>query len=138
MRRLFLVLLVAGLPLLAACGGGSGTTAAKPAAGSASADGSGGATQQPTVKALDTMKFEPATLSAKAGQSIQVTIDNTGQTIHDFTIEQGVPSKVQVIAQPGQKATMAPFTIDKPGSYTFFCSQPGHEAAGMKGTLTIQ
>ncbi len=137
MRRLFLVLLVAGLPLLAACGGGSGTTAAKPAAGSASAGG-GGATQQLTVKALDTMKFEPATLSAKAGQPIQVTIDNTGQTIHDFTIEQGVPSKVQVIAQAGQKATTAPFTIDKPGSYTFFCSQPGHEAAGMKGTLTVQ
>jgi len=26
----------------------------------------------------------------------------------------------------------------KPGTYTFYCSVDGHEAAGMKGTLTIK
>jgi uncharacterized cupredoxin-like copper-binding protein len=26
----------------------------------------------------------------------------------------------------------------KPGSYTFFCSVDGHEAAGMKGTMKVQ
>ena len=26
----------------------------------------------------------------------------------------------------------------KPGSYTFYCSVDSHEAAGMKGTLTVQ
>ena len=25
----------------------------------------------------------------------------------------------------------------KPGTYTFFCAIPGHEAAGMKGTITV-
>jgi uncharacterized cupredoxin-like copper-binding protein len=26
----------------------------------------------------------------------------------------------------------------KPGTYTFYCSVPGHEQAGMKGTLTVK
>ena len=25
----------------------------------------------------------------------------------------------------------------KPGTYTFYCPVPGHEQAGMKGTLTV-
>jgi uncharacterized cupredoxin-like copper-binding protein len=31
------------------------------------------------------------------------------------------------------------FTVDNiaAGTYTIFCDQPGHEASGMKGTLTI-
>jgi len=28
-------------------------------------------------------------------------------------------------------------TIDKAGDYTYYCAIPGHEAAGMKGTLTV-
>jgi uncharacterized cupredoxin-like copper-binding protein len=32
------------------------------------------------------------------------------------------------------------FTVDSiaAGTYTIFCDQSGHEAAGMKGTLTIK
>jgi uncharacterized cupredoxin-like copper-binding protein len=26
----------------------------------------------------------------------------------------------------------------KPGTYEFYCPVPGHEQAGMKGTLTVQ
>ena len=26
----------------------------------------------------------------------------------------------------------------KPGTYTFYCPVPGHEDAGMKGTLTVK
>jgi nitrite reductase (NO-forming) len=120
--------LIALLPVLAAC---SSATASKPS------DGASAATQQLSVKGMDTMKFDPPTLSAKAGQPIQVTLDNTGALVHDFSITEGVAQPVKSIAQPGQKA-VATFTIDKPGTYTYFCSQPGHEQAGMKGTLTIQ
>ena len=34
-------------------------------------------------------------------------------------------------------STTAQFTA-KPGKYTYYCTLPGHEEAGMKGTLTIK
>ena len=131
MKRLLLIGFIALLPVLAAC---TSATANKPSDGAASGSA---ATQQLTVKAMDTMKFDPPTLSATAGQPIPVTLDNTGALVHDFSITEGVSQPVKSTAQPGQKA-VATFTIDKPGTYTYFCSQPGHEQAGMKGTLTIQ
>src|SRR5262249_54006961 len=97
-----------------------------------------GPPQQLTVKSLDTMTFDPSTLSARAGQPIQLTLDNTAAKLqHDFDITEGVAPPAKVTAQPGQTASVM-FTIDKPGTYPFFCSQPGHEGAGMKGTITVQ
>jgi uncharacterized cupredoxin-like copper-binding protein len=116
---------------LAACSPSTTTTA--PAGGAASAP-----PQQLTVKSMDTMMFDPSTLTAKAGQPIQVTLDNSsGKLAHDFDITDGVSQPVMVTAQPGQTANVT-FTINTPGTYMFFCNQPGHEQAGMKGTLTVQ
>jgi uncharacterized cupredoxin-like copper-binding protein len=131
MKRSFLIGFIALLPMLAAC---TSATATKPPVGAASGSAT---TQQFTVKAMDTMMFDPPTLSAKAGQPIQVTLDNTGQLVHDFSITEGVSQPVKISAQPGQKAVTT-FIIDKPGTYTYFCAEPGHEQAGMKGVLTIQ
>jgi uncharacterized cupredoxin-like copper-binding protein len=119
------------LPLLAACStAGASTPTPGPAPASA-------APQQFTVKALDTMKFDPPTLTAKAGQPIQVTLDNRGQIAHDFAMTDGVAQPISITAQAGQTATVT-FTIATPGTYTYVCNQPGHEQAGMKGTLTVQ
>ncbi len=137
MKRFLVVALASLVPVLVACGGGGGGGSV---ASSSAQNGSSSGAQQVTVKGMDTMKFDPATVSVKAGQPIQVTLDNTGQVLHDFTVEQaqGVPRRVQVAAQPGQKATSQPFTIATPGTYTFVCSQPGHAAAGMQGKLVVQ
>ena len=37
---------------------------------------------------------------------------------------------------PGEKATIT-FQTPPPGTYTFFCTFPGHFIAGMEGTLTV-
>src|ERR1700716_47842 len=98
MKRLLLIGFIALLAVLAAC---ASATANKPSDGAASGSA---ATQQLTVKAMDTMKFDPPTVSAKAGQPIQVTLDNTGALVHDFRITEGVSQPIKSIAQPGQKA----------------------------------
>jgi uncharacterized cupredoxin-like copper-binding protein len=93
--------------------------------------------QQLTVKAMDTMRFDPATLNARAGQPIQLTLENTGQIVHDFHITEDTSQSVTARAEPGQKATTT-FHVVSAGTYTFVCSEPGHEQAGMKGTLIVQ
>jgi uncharacterized cupredoxin-like copper-binding protein len=131
MKLTFKLIGAALLPLLVACAPAS-TSSPATTSGAASATA-----QQFTVTAMDTMKFDPPTLSARAGQPIQVTLKNSGQLAHDFDITDGVAQPVKITAAPGQTAS-ATFTIDKPGSYTYVCSQPGHQEAGMKGTLNVQ
>ncbi len=127
MKPLVLVALIGVLPLIVAC---APATASSPQAAAR-------ATQQLAVKGLD-LRFEPTTLTAKAGQPIQITLDNGGQVQHDLTLTLTGAPQVQILALPGQKATSQPFTIDNPGSYPFVCTQPGHQEAGMKGTLLVQ
>jgi len=39
---------------------------------------------------------------------------------------------------PGESDTVSFAAPEKPGTYTYICSFPGHYAIGMKGTLTVQ
>jgi nitrite reductase (NO-forming) len=90
-----------------------------------------------SVQATDSLKFEPSSITVKAGQPVELTLSNTGQMQHDWSLDQGAAQPVRMVANAGQSAT-GTFTIQRPGTYTFVCSVPGHAAAGMKGTLTAQ
>jgi plastocyanin len=75
-------------------------------------------------------KFKSA--SAKAGK-VTVESKNDASVPHDIAL-QGGPSGSVV-----QGGAVSKFTANlKPGSYTFYCTVPGHEQAGMKGTLTVR
>jgi plastocyanin len=82
------------------------------------------------------LKFTKSSLSAKAGK-VSITFTNASPVPHNLTIQQGT-SGPTVGATPtfqgGGKTVTATL---KPGTYTFFCSVPGHRAAGMQGTLTV-
>jgi plastocyanin/mono/diheme cytochrome c family protein len=82
------------------------------------------------------LAYQQSSLSAKAGN---VTVDFTNQAPlqHDFCISQGSKDLGCTDVIQGT-STSKTFNNLKPGSYTFFCSVDSHEAAGMKGTLTVK
>ena len=105
--------------------------AAAPAAGAALPP------EQITVTGTDDFRFNPSTITVKAGQPLEVTFQNGGEILHDFTVQQGLAKPV-VITEDGGKSGTATVTYDKPGTYKFLCSQPGHDQLGMHGTITVQ
>jgi plastocyanin len=76
--------------------------------------------------------FEPLCLVVSSTQ--EITLDNAGNTIHNFSIEdQGV----DVDVQPGEEAGTGPMgDLVRPGTFRFICKY--HEAEGMLGTLTVE
>jgi plastocyanin len=80
------------------------------------------------------LAYTTKSLSAKAGK---VTIDfsNASPVEHDVAIAQGSTVAGQTPVFTGGSKTLT-ITL-KPGTYTFYCTVPGHRAAGMEGTLTV-
>jgi uncharacterized cupredoxin-like copper-binding protein len=91
--------------------------------------------QEITIVTLDSMRFEPSTLTVVAGRPVRLTVRNQGNIPHDFTLSKGVPRPVKVTVNGGETRS-ATFTIPRPGTYQFVCSQFGHTMAGMTGTIT--
>lgn len=86
-----------------------------------------------TIDMVD-IKYEPATVTIPADTDVIVTLENKGALPHDFTIDELHVSSG--IVPSGGKATVK---INAPaGTYTYYCTQPGHRTAGMVGTLTVQ
>ena len=113
-------LLLAGSALaLSACSGGGG--------------GGGGAI---TVTATD-YKFEPANVTVKAGQPVQLTLANKSTQIHDWVPQNapGVTAKAEAQANQSVNITFTPSTA---GTYKVICAQTGHEQLGMVGQLIVQ
>jgi nitrite reductase (NO-forming) len=132
MRRTFWPLILVLTTLLSGC-------ASAPAVASFGTPvaTTGGGAQQLTVQSLDAMRFEPNTITVKAGQPVELTLTNAGSLDHDFALTEGVAEPIKILARGGESAT-ATFTLDQPGTYAFTCSQAGHAGAGMKGTITAQ
>ena len=81
------------------------------------------------------MKYLSERVTVKAGQPATLVFECQGALEHALVIdESGVA--IDHVA-PGHSAA-ASFTPDKPGSYTFYCSVPGHRQANMAGTLIVE
>jgi len=80
------------------------------------------------------LSYDAKQLSAKAG-TVTIDMTNMSPVEHNVTIAEG--SKV-LGATPTFTGGTKTLTVKlKPGTYTFFCSVPGHRQAGMEGTLKV-
>jgi plastocyanin len=82
------------------------------------------------------LAYTTTSATTKAGT---VTIDfaNPQALTHDVAIEDSQGNEVgatELIADGSDSTTVNL----KSGSYTFYCSVPGHREAGMEGTLTVK
>ena len=108
-----------GVAVLAGCGGGSSVQ-----------DVSG---TDFTVHAKDTLKFDKSAYTAKAGD-INIGYANDGSMPHTLLVAGKDGFKLTV---DGSNKTASGTINLPPGQYTLYCDVPGHEAAGMKATLTV-
>ena len=134
---------------LVACGGGDDTTGstAEPApeattggdanaGGGSKETGGGGATLSFEADPEGALAYTTTEATTKAGQ-VTIDFNNPQALTHDVAIEDSSGKEVgatELIADSSDSTT-----VDlKPGTYTFFCSVPGHREAGMEGTLTVK
>ncbi|HEX6754232.1 MAG TPA: cupredoxin domain-containing protein [Solirubrobacterales bacterium] len=144
----FLVLALAAFALVA-CGGGDDTTSpsTEPAPeatteGNANADGGSneaggaGATLSFEADPEGALAYTTTEATTEAGK-VTVEFNNPQSLTHDVAIEDSSGKEVgatELIADSSDSTTVNL----KPGTYTFFCSVPGHREAGMEGTLTVE
>ena len=81
------------------------------------------------------LAYSTSTLKAKAG-TVTIEFMNTSPVEHNVTVEQG--NKNVLGATPTFVGGKRSLTLKmSPGTYTFFCSVPGHRQAGMEGKLVV-
>lgn len=81
------------------------------------------------------LAFSKTKLTAPRGR-VQLILNNKSPITHNIAIRgNGLKAKLGPIVTQGKQSKVT--ATVKPGRYTYFCSVGGHEAAGMKGTLTV-
>jgi plastocyanin len=81
------------------------------------------------------LKFLAPSATATSGK-VTLRMVNKSATPHDIAITGGGVNEVGPIVSNGGVSTVS--TTLPPGTYTFYCSVPGHRAAGMQGTVTVK
>jgi plastocyanin len=131
MARLLGVALVALALAVAGCGGDDDEEeeAAPPPPPAA-----GGTRLENPADAGGELAFQKDELTAPTGE-ITLVMENPSSVEHNIAVKgDDIDEKGPVV---GQGETSEVTVTLEPGEYEFYCSVPGHEAAGMEGTLTV-
>lgn len=150
MKKLAALLVLAlASAALVACGSSDSTTTTSTSSGGeanggAAAEGGkeaggtegGGSTVEFEADPNGQLAYTTTEASATAGK---VTIDfkNPQSLTHDVAIEDLSGEEVGKTELIADSATSTSVNL-KPGTYTYYCTVPGHREAGMEGTLTVK
>lgn len=105
------------------------------------------------VEMLDTMRFNPQSITVKQGETIKFIVKNSGKVKHEMVLRTEKELKEhaevmkknpemehddanQITVQPGKSGEII-WQFTKAGKVNFACLQPGHYDAGMAGTVTV-
>lgn len=105
------------------------------------------------VDAADSMRFTPALVTVKKGETVRFVVTNSGKVPHEFSLgtekelkehyeamkkfpgmEHDEANKISL--KPGQKGEVI-WRFTKGGVVDFACLHPGHYDAGMKGQVKV-
>lgn len=116
---------IATVLALAACGGGQPPD---------QSGGGQGATETLTFVGNDQLQFSEAPEETSAGRhTVELVVE--GSINHNVTFE-GVNDGAPVVEAGGGETATGTVELEA-GTYAYFCSVPGHRAAGMEGTLVV-
>lgn len=101
----------------------------------------------------DAMRFSPALVKVKAGETIRFFVKNESKITHTFVL--GTENQIKehadmmkqmpgmthsdasmVMLRPGQRGVVT-WTFSKVGNINFACTVPGHLEAGMIGKINV-
>jgi plastocyanin len=109
--------------------------AASPAGGAASPAGGAPSAGAVTIVGKDNV-YEPATVTIKAGQEVEIDFKNVGTTVHNLIVQAkdqvGQDFNSDIAVNAGQDSKFK-VKIDKPGTYTMQCTYHPE----MKGELKV-
>ncbi len=106
-----------------------------------------------TIEMNDSMRYTPADLQVKQGETIRFVVKNVGKVKHELSLgtqqellehleqmkkfpdmEHDEPNKITLA--PGKQGEII-WQFTKAGSVNFACLMPGHYEAGMKGIVRV-
>ncbi len=106
------------------------------------------------VEMSDSMRFSPASIKARPGETIKFVLKNSGKVKHEMVLgsmkelkqhaalmqkfpgmEHADPNMASV--EPGKTGVLV-WQFTKAGTFDFACLQPGHFEAGMVGKVAVK
>lgn len=107
------------------------------------------------IRMLDTLRFDPADVAVRKGETVTFRVTNAGTLVHEFDLgnqkfqdahekemqgmgsEHHMGDEPNAVSVPPGKTKTVTWTFSDAGTGIYACHVAGHYAGGMKGTVTV-